>query len=103
MPLPALKTPDSEARSRYYRDSLQGTPTIFFNGKSEAGGGGPREAAGQKYKEYLNVLKPLLDAKAKAEVSALIDGLGFAPVDLGGLVEGRSRPADLDGVIAEVW
>src|SRR2546430_493409 len=28
------------------------------------------------------------DAKAKAEVSALIDGLGFAPVDLGGLVEG---------------
>jgi 8-hydroxy-5-deazaflavin:NADPH oxidoreductase len=28
------------------------------------------------------------DAKAKAEVSAIIDKLGFAPIDLGGLAEG---------------
>jgi hypothetical protein len=66
----ALTNPDSEARSRYYRDDLRGTPTIFFNGKAEAGGGGPREAAGAKYKEYLGVLKPLLDEKAKATIKA---------------------------------
>src|SRR5262249_58597001 len=36
----------------------------------EAGGGGSREAAGEKYKEYLGVLKPLLDEKAKATIKA---------------------------------
>jgi hypothetical protein len=66
----ALTNPDSEARSRYYGDSLQGTPTIFFNGKSEAGGGGSREGAKGKYQEYLGVLSPLLDQKAKAKIKA---------------------------------
>jgi hypothetical protein len=66
----ALTNPDSEARSRYYGKDLRGTPTIFFNGKSEAGGGGSREAAEAKYKQYLGVLKPLLDEKAKAQIKA---------------------------------
>ena len=43
----------------------------------------PREGAGRRVVFFSGD-----DAKAKAEVSALIDGLGFAPVDLGGLVEG---------------
>ena len=30
------------------------------------------------------------DATAKKEVSAMIDKLGFAPIDLGGLVQGGS-------------
>ena len=34
----ALTTPDSEARQDYYE--FRGTPNIFFNGKSAAGGGG---------------------------------------------------------------
>jgi hypothetical protein len=89
----ALTNPDSEARSRYYGDHLQGTPTIFFNGKSKAGGGGPREAAGQKYQEYLGVLKPLLDEKAKAKLTAEAVRKGDK-IEITASVSGLEKPGE---------
>ena len=57
--------PIDDARNRsprkYYGDEVGGTPSIFFNGKSAAGGGGPRPAAPTKYKEYRGVIDPVLD------------------------------------------
>jgi hypothetical protein len=89
----ALTTPASEARSRYYGDSVQGTPTIFFNGKSEAGGGGFREHAEGKYKEYLGVLKPLLDEKAKATIKAEAVRKGDK-IEITARVSGLEKPGE---------
>jgi hypothetical protein len=89
----ALTNPDSEARSRYYRDSLQGTPTIFFNGKSEAGGGGSREGAKGKYQEYLDVLSPLLDKKAKAKIQAEAVRKGDK-IEITARVSGLEKPGE---------
>src|SRR5207302_5612983 len=36
-----LTNADSIARQQYYGEEVRGTPSTFFNGKSESGGGGP--------------------------------------------------------------
>jgi len=56
-----LTNSDSEARQAYYADAIEGTPTMLFNGKAEAGGGGPADAAREKLKEYEQVINSLLD------------------------------------------
>jgi hypothetical protein len=56
-----LTNSDSEARQAYYADAIEGTPTMLFNGKPEAGGGGPPNAAPEKLKEYEQVINALLD------------------------------------------
>ncbi len=66
----ALTNPASEARKEYYGPEVNGTPSTFFNGKPEAGGGGFREHAENKYKEYLKVVKPLLEKPAGAKIEA---------------------------------
>ncbi len=84
----ALTNPAAIGRQKYYAGGVRGTPSIFFNGKSAAGGGGSREHAEGKYKEYLEVVKPLLmkstDVKItasaarkgdKIEITASVDGL----------------------------
>jgi hypothetical protein len=69
IPLPdPLTTPDSQARATFYGEDVRGTPTIFFNGKSAAGGGGPRAGGEAKYKEYRGVIDPLLDDGNKITV-----------------------------------
>jgi hypothetical protein len=60
-----MTTPETEARAKYYGDDVRGTPSIFFNGKSQAGGGGPRAGAGPKYKEYRGIIDPLLEDESK--------------------------------------
>jgi hypothetical protein len=64
----ALTNPDGEARSRFYDEAVRGTPTILFNGKAAAGGGGGQGDAPEKYEEYVGVIEPLLEKEAKAEV-----------------------------------
>jgi hypothetical protein len=61
-----LANADSEARQQYYGDEVEGTPTIFFDGKSRAGGGGPLAAGKNKYAEYRGVINPLLEATGPA-------------------------------------
>src|SRR5262249_1815173 len=50
-----LTNADTEARAKYYPE-LRGTPSTFFNGKAEYGGGGPMANSENKYKEYRSVI-----------------------------------------------
>ena len=65
-----LTNPDSENRARVYGKQIEGTPAVFFNGKSAAGGGGPRDAAMDKFQEYRKVVEPLLEKVPGAKLSA---------------------------------
>jgi hypothetical protein len=84
-----LANPDSEARQRYYSDAIQGTPTILFDGKAEAGGGGFVDDAKDKYKEYREVLDPLLNAAPRAKIKA-------SAVQKGGKIDITAEVTDLE-------
>jgi hypothetical protein len=66
----ALTNPDTQARQKFYGEEVEGTPSIFFNGKPEAGGGGARKDAKAKYEQYVKVVTRLLDEKANAQIKA---------------------------------
>lgn len=83
-----LTNPDSEARQEYYRAFVEGTPTIIFNGKPEAPGGGGRSAAPEKFDEYVQVLKPLLEQPSSVQ-------LEVAAVRQGPKINIRARVSDL--------
>jgi hypothetical protein len=65
----ALACPDGEARVEYYARSVEGAPTVLFNGRLavDSGGGGP-EKGPDRYAEYLSALAPLLETTAAASV-----------------------------------
>jgi hypothetical protein len=65
-----MTTPISEARKQYYK--VDGTPSIFFDGKPAAGGGGDSKAGVKKFQEYVKIIDPALETKADAglELSA---------------------------------
>ena len=71
-----LTNKDTEARQQYYGDEISGTPSTFFNGHSQAGGGGPMQASEQKFKEYRQIIDTQLEAArdAQVEVSATRQG-----------------------------
>jgi hypothetical protein len=66
----------SEARQKYYGEAIEGTPTIFFNGKTGPQGGGPLGAAKERFEQYREVMDPLLEtpAKVKLKVTAVRKG-----------------------------
>ncbi|HWY85543.1 MAG TPA: hypothetical protein VNX28_02400, partial [Gemmataceae bacterium] len=72
-----LTNADSEVRSKYYGkafpDYAGGVPNTFFNGKPEAAGGGAIADAEGKYRQYRQVIDPLLetDSAAKLSVAAM--------------------------------
>ena len=78
----ALTNPDCEKRGEFYGRSVRGTPTILFNGRAEktVQGGGGREDAEDKYKEYRALLLKLLpggkeqSAPPKLQVTAVRKG-----------------------------
>ncbi len=65
---------DSDARFDYYADAyakkVRGTPTNLFNGKLDATGGGAREDAAEKYKEYVGVVNKMLEAPETIKLTA---------------------------------
>jgi hypothetical protein len=63
-----LTNPDTMARAQAYGRKLEGTPTVFFNGKPGAGGGGPLQGGRKKYAEYREVIEPLLEKPAEAKI-----------------------------------
>jgi hypothetical protein len=65
-----LTNADSEARLEYYGRAVEALPTMLFNGRPAAPGGGGREDGPDKYAEYLAVLEPLLETPAKATLKA---------------------------------
>ena len=62
-----LTNPTTEARAKHY--DVHSTPTTLFDGKKEAGGGGPIANAEKKYDEYREIIDKLLEEPAKATVA----------------------------------
>jgi hypothetical protein len=67
-----LTNEDTIARSKYYDDEIEGTPTILFNGKlkPKVGGGGGADASKGKYDEYREVIDPILETESGVKISA---------------------------------
>ena len=67
-----LTNSDSMARQKYYGSEVRGTPSTFFNGRSEAGGGGPMGNSQGKYAEYREIIDKSLESPkgAKIDLSA---------------------------------
>jgi hypothetical protein len=54
-----LTNPATESRAGYY--GVNSTPSIFFNGKAQAGGGGDLDVSESRYARYVQVVEPLLE------------------------------------------
>jgi len=64
-----LTNNDSLARAGYYADEVRGTPSTFFNGKSDAAGGGPMAASQAKYEQYRSIIDEMLEQTRKADLT----------------------------------
>jgi hypothetical protein len=71
-----LTNPDTVARQGYYGKEVRGTPSTFFNGKGEAGGGGPMANAKAKYHEYRGAIEPALSSEKQADIRVTADRAG---------------------------
>jgi hypothetical protein len=71
-----LTNKDTQDRQQYYGSDVNGTPSTFFNGHAQAGGGGPMQASEQKYNEYRQIIGEQLRSSKEAaiEVSAARSG-----------------------------
>jgi hypothetical protein len=69
-----LTNPDTLARMDYYSkafpDDVGGVPTTLFNGKPQGGGGGGMGASEEKFKEYREIIDPILEKKSDVTVAA---------------------------------
>jgi len=82
-----LSNADAEARQRYYE--IDETPSLLFNGKPGAGGGGGFDAAQEKYEEYLGIIDPLLEKESKVKLKT-------SAVSKGGKIEITTNVSDVD-------
>ena len=64
-----LTNRDSVARENYYGSEVQGTPSTFFNGHSEAGGGGSMANSEAKYAAYRTIIDKALETKTVAKIA----------------------------------
>jgi hypothetical protein len=64
-----LTNADTISRQAYYGSKVQGTPSSFFNGKSQAGGGGAMADSEKKYEEYRKAIEPALDSEKPANIT----------------------------------
>ena len=62
-----LTNPDSKTRAEYYPD-LRGTPATYFNGKSEAYGGGGMGNSKTKYDEYRQFIDSALEKSKRVDI-----------------------------------
>lgn len=62
-----MTNPLAESRQQHYK--MEGTPSIFFNGKSAAGGGGAAHAAAKKFQDYVKVVDADLEKPAGARLT----------------------------------
>jgi hypothetical protein len=69
IPLPdALTNADTEARSKYYGDEVEGTPTMFVDGKVTAPMGGPAQRGKESYDALREVIDKQLEGAAGAKL-----------------------------------
>jgi hypothetical protein len=104
-----LTNVDSDARFEYYVDAyrkqVRGTPSILFNGKPDVSGGGFRDDAPEKYKEYCEVVNKLLELPSTVTVSASAVRAGDK-IDITAKVSDLDKPGDktkLRLVLVEDW
>jgi len=84
-----LTNPDSEARQEYYGKVIRGTPTILFNGKASAPGGGGPGAAQGKFSDYQIIIDPLLEKPGSVSLDA-------KAIRKGNKIHIQARTQDLD-------
>ncbi len=86
-----LTNPGSEARAGFYGKLIQGTPTVLFNGRPGAPGGGGKDGAAAKFKEFRQVIDPLLEKPlaVKLEARALRQG---DKIHIRALAHGLQKP-----------
>jgi hypothetical protein len=75
-----LTNADSMARQKYYGSEVNGTPSTFFNGRSEAGGGGPMGNSQEKYDEYRAIIDKSLESVKGANI-------GVSAIQAGGQIK----------------
>jgi hypothetical protein len=71
-----LTNNDSLARQRYYGNDVRGTPSTFFNGHSQAGGGGPMANSEQKYAEFRQIIDQALESSKGAKIDLSVTPAG---------------------------
>lgn len=101
----ALTNDDCEARQNYYGKAVRGTPTIFFNGLPDAPGGGGRDDAEEKFKEFKDVVNPLLEKAAGVNIQASAVRKGQT-IQIKAQVDGLEKPGDrikLRFALVEDW
>lgn len=94
----ALTNANAVSRSEYYGRSLRGTPTIFFNGKADKNvqGGGGREDAEDKYKEYHNLIGKLLPVANQKDKAGAAPKIAARAVRQGDKIAIQASVKDLD-------
>jgi hypothetical protein len=96
---------DAEKRAEFYGRNLRGTPSIFFNGKADAPGGGPREDAEDKYNEYRAVIEKQLELPTAVQIEANAQRKGDK-ITISASVKGVEKPAEtmrLRFALVEDW
>jgi hypothetical protein len=92
-----MSNTDSDLRFDFYADAyrqqVRGTPANLFNGKLEATGGGDRDDAPDKYKEFCDAVNKLLEAPDTLKLSASAVGAG-AKIDIHAKVANLDKPGD---------
>ena len=88
-----MSNTDSDLRFDFYAgaypNKVRGTPTNLFNGKLEATGGGDRDDAPDKYKEFCEVVNKFLETADTVKLSA-------SAVRTGGKIAIHTKVANLD-------
>jgi hypothetical protein len=68
-----MTNPDTIARWDYYQKlfptGVRGTPTTVFNGKPQAGGGGPMAGAQEKFNQYRGIIDLFLEKKTPVKLT----------------------------------
>ena len=102
-----LANTDSDSRYEYYLDfkKARGTPSTLFNGKPMATGGGFKDDAAEKYKEYVDVVNKMIEAPDLLKLSASASRVGDK-VNITAKVKDLVAPGDkvrLRLVLVEDW
>ena len=68
-----LTNPDTVARmdhySKVFPNDVGGVPTTLFNGKPQGGGGGGMSASEEKFKEFREIIDPILEKKTDVTIN----------------------------------
>jgi len=89
----ALANADTDLRCSYYGEVIDGMPSILFNGKVGAPGGGDREDAKDKFLECRSVIEPLLEKEASLQLTAQAVKKANK-IDISAAVTGLQKPGE---------